>query len=75
VLAVPALVAKTGFLATISVQIAERLGPLEGCQILEPPIALKAWTQKLIWSREANSNALLRFVRDEFIGDHDKGSG
>jgi len=67
VLAVPALVARTNFLATISVQIAQRLGPSEGCQILEPPIPLQPWTQRLIWNREADSDRLLKFVRDEII--------
>jgi DNA-binding transcriptional LysR family regulator len=67
VLAVPALVARTNFLATISEQIAHRLGPGEGCQVLEPPIPLQPWTQRLIWNREADSNRLLKLVRDEII--------
>ncbi len=67
VLAVPALVAKTGFLSTISVQIAERLAPLESCQILELPIPIKPWTQRLIWDREADDNKLLKLVLEEIL--------
>lgn len=67
VLAVPALVSRMKFLATISVQIAQRLGPVEGCRVIEPPVALKPWTQRLIWSREAASNRLLKLVRDEIL--------
>jgi DNA-binding transcriptional LysR family regulator len=67
VLAVPALVAQTGFISTISIQIANRLAPLEDCQILELPLAIKPWAQKLIWSREANDNKLLKLVLDEVL--------
>jgi hypothetical protein len=34
---------------------------------LEQRIPLQPWTQRLIWNREADSNRLLKLVRDELI--------
>jgi DNA-binding transcriptional LysR family regulator len=67
VLAIPALVASTGFVSTISAQIAKRIGPTEGCKIFEPPFALQPWKQQLVWSQETDSNPLLALVRDELL--------
>ena len=71
VLAVPALVARTGFISTISAKIAERFEPIEGCITFAPPIALKPWKQQLIWSVETDTSPLLALVRDEMLAAQD----
>ncbi len=40
---------------------------LWAAEFLEQRIPLQPWTQRLIWNREADSNRLLKLVRDELI--------
>ena len=63
----PFIVARSDAIVTLSERLAQRLVPLLGLEILEPPLALEPYTVSMTWHERYDNDAAHRWLRDALL--------